>query len=109
MRREVLQRFLTNTDETGRFLVKSSVTGITYFVEPLYQGKTAVWGDLNPATKQLEGDYGSKNTGAVKERDSLLKEENGFANIGYFKGSPFGEIDRRDKEHELRIKEIGMN
>lgn len=51
MRQEVLQRFLTNTDETGRFIVKSSVTGITYFVEPLYKGKTAVWGDLNPATK----------------------------------------------------------
>lgn len=35
MRREVLQRFLANTDKTGRFIVKSSVTGITYFVEPL--------------------------------------------------------------------------
>lgn len=109
MRREVLQRFLTNTDETGRFIVKSSVTGITYFIEPLYTGKTATWGDLNPATKQLEGNYGSKSTGAVKERESLLKEENGFVNVGYFKGSPFGEIDRRDKEHELRIKQNQIN
>lgn len=106
MRREVLQRFLTNTDETGRFIVKSSVTGITYYVEPLYTGKTPKWGDVNPATKQIEGDYGSKKTGAVLERESLLKEENGFENVGYFKGSPFGEIDRRDKEHaeKMRVK-----
>lgn len=105
MRREVLQRFLTNTDETGRFVVKSSVTGITYFVEPLYRGKTPTWGDVNPATKQIEGNYGSKFTGAVMEKESLLKKENGFENIGYFKGSPFGEIDRRDKEHELKMKQ----
>lgn len=103
MRREVLQRFLTNTDETGRFIVKSSVTGITYYVEPLYRGKPLQWGDIDPATKQLTGNYGSKNTGAVMEKESLLTKENGFENVGYFKGSPFGEIDRRDKEHAEKM------
>ena len=105
MRQDVLKRFLTNTDETGRFIVKSAVTGITYFVEPLYEGKTPTWGDVNPATKKIEGDYGSKNTGAVLNRDSLLKEENRFVNIDYHKGSPLGEIDYRDKQHELKMKQ----
>lgn len=39
MRPDILKRFLTNTDETGRFLMKSRITGIIYFVEPLYNGK----------------------------------------------------------------------
>ncbi|NUY82666.1 hypothetical protein HUK80_17305 [Flavobacterium sp. MAH-1] len=104
MRQEILRRFLTNTDETGRFLMKSRKTGIVYFVEPIYNGKTPVWGDLNPATKQLEGNYGSKYTGAVTKKESIITEENGFENIGFFKGSPFGEIDRRDREHEARLK-----
>lgn len=29
------KRFLTNTDETGRFIVKSLVTGKKYYVEPI--------------------------------------------------------------------------
>lgn len=100
MKREMISRFLTNTDETGRFLMKSSVTGITYFVEPLYKGKPSTWGDIDPATKKLTGQYGSKYTGAVLARESLITSENGFVNIGYFKGSPFGEIERRDKLYE---------
>lgn len=103
MRPEILKRFLTNTDETGRFVMKSRITGITYFVEPIYNGKTPKWGDLNPATGEVEGNYGSKYTGAVTERESLIMEENGFENIGYFKGSPFGAIDQRDKEHQKRM------
>lgn len=103
MRPEILKRFLTNTDETGRFVMKSRITGITYFVEPIYNGKTPKWGDLNPATSEIEGNYGSKYTRAVTERESLITEENGFENIGYFKGSPFGAIDQRDKEHQKRM------
>ncbi|WP_273238303.1 hypothetical protein [Flavobacterium lindanitolerans] len=44
MRQDILKRFLTNTDETGRFLMKSRITGIIYFVEPIYNGKTPEWG-----------------------------------------------------------------
>lgn len=40
MKPDILKRFLTNTDETGRFVMKSRITGITYFVEPIYNGKT---------------------------------------------------------------------
>ncbi len=103
MRQDIVKRFLTNTDETGRFLMKSRLTGITYFVEPIYNGKTPTWGDLNPTTGQIEGNYGSKYTGAVTKKESLITEENGFQNIGFFKGSPFGAIEVRDKEHQRRL------
>ncbi|MEZ0004791.1 hypothetical protein ABH942_000134 [Flavobacterium sp. 28YEA47A] len=103
MRKDILKRFLTNTDETGRFLMKSRLTGIIYFVEPIYNGKTPEWGDLDPATKKLTGNYGSKYTGAVTKKESLITEENGFVNIGYFKGSPFGAIEQRDREHQKRL------
>ncbi|WP_422106843.1 hypothetical protein [Winogradskyella sp.] len=100
-RQELLKRFLTNTDKTGRFIVSSKITGITYFVEPIDHGKpNTLWGDYDPATQKFTGDYGNKSIGAVKEKDSLITEENGFINILTFKGSPLGEIDRRDKMYE---------
>ena len=100
-RQELLKRFLMNTDRTGRFIVSSKITGITYFVEPIDHGKpNKLWGDLDPATNKLTGNYGNKVIGAVKPKDSLITEENGFINILTFKGSPLGEIDRRDKLYE---------
>lgn len=41
---DVKKRFLTNTDETGRFIVKSLTTGKTYYVEPIGNGHPADWG-----------------------------------------------------------------
>jgi len=73
-------KFLTNTDETGRFIVRSTRTGRTYYVEPI-MGHRVKWGDVDPATKKLTGDYGNKYTGAINEKDSLITEENGFENI----------------------------
>ncbi|MBV7268805.1 hypothetical protein [Winogradskyella luteola] len=102
-RQELLKRFLTGTDRTGRFIVSSKITGITYFVEPIDHGKsTKLWGDVDPATQKLTGDYGNKSIGAVKEKDSLINEDNGFINILTFKGSPLGEIDSRDKMYESK-------
>jgi len=40
-----------------------------------------VWGDINPATGKIEGDYGSKNRGSIHERDSKITEEKGYTNI----------------------------
>lgn len=39
----IKQRFLTNTDETGRFIVKSLVTGKSYYVEPIGNKRAADW------------------------------------------------------------------
>lgn len=72
------KRFLTNTDETGRFIVKSLTTGKKYYIEPIGNGHPADWGDINPATKKVEGDYGQKYTGCVSEKESLITPENGF-------------------------------
>lgn len=104
MRKEILNRFLQKTENTGRFIVTSKVTGVTYFVEPIYKGKPdKLWGDGDPATKKLTGDYGNVRKGAIKESESLITQENGFVNINLFKGSPLAEIDRRDKVYEKRL------
>lgn len=96
------KRFLTNTDETGRFIVKSLVTGRTYYVEPIGNGRPADWGDINPATKEVEGDYGSKYTGCVSEKDSLITKENGFKIIETLEAgvSPLSVIYQRDSQYE---------
>lgn len=95
---DITKRFLTNTDETGRFIVKSLVTGKTYYVEPIGNGRPADWGDINPATKEVEGDYGSKYTGCINEKDSLITEENGFHLIETLEPgvSPLSVIYQRD-------------
>lgn len=101
MKENILKRFLRKTEDSGRFIVTSKVTGITYFVEPIDHGKpNALWGDVDPVTKKLTGNYGNQRRGAVEEKDSLITPENGFIKISTFKGSPLGEIDRRDRLYE---------
>lgn len=97
---DIRKRFLTNTDDTGRFIVKSLKTGKTYYIEPIDDGDRTEWGDINPATKKVEGDYGSKHKGAIKESESLITKENGFDNIvtlghGY---SPLEYIEQLEKD-----------
>ena len=74
---DAIKNFLVNSDDTGRFIVTSLKTGKKYYVEPIDNGNRTEWGDLNPCTKKLEGDY----KGSVKESESLITEENGFTNI----------------------------
>jgi hypothetical protein len=81
MKQELRQQFLTNTDETGRFIVTSQRTGKTYAVEPLIGAHTPEWGDVDPATKKMTGKYGAKYSGGVKPEDSLITPENGFINV----------------------------
>jgi hypothetical protein len=92
------KRFLTNTDETGRFIVKSIKTGKTYFVEPIdNRPDHQIWGDIDPASKTLQGTYGSKYRGSVKDNESMISNLNGFDNIQLISGSPFAEIQRREQ------------
>lgn len=97
------KRFLENTDETGRFIYTSLVTGKQYYVEPIGTGRSADWGDKDPVTKKMTGSYGDKYTGCVSEKQSLITEENGFTKIETLeKGtSPLSAIEARDKEYEL--------
>ena len=95
--------FLINSEDTGRFVVKSLKTGKCYFVEPIDNGERLDWGDINPATKKIEGDYGAKHKGAVTEKESFITQENGFENIttippGY---SPLEYIENLEKQNKL--------
>ena len=101
------KKFLTDTDQTGRFIVKSLKTGKTYFVEPINQGVRVNWGDLDPATKKMTGNYGDKYKGSIKPEESLITEENGFNKIHTLEPgeSPLSYIDMIDDEYFKRMNE----
>lgn len=104
--KEFRKRFLTDTDSSGRFIVKSIKTGRTYYVEPIDDGNRSEWGDLNPATKKIEGDYGSRYKGSVKRSESLISTENGFDKVTELKPgeSPTDYISRIDEEFYEAMK-----
>ena len=78
MNKNFNKQFLTNTDETGRCIVKDLKTGKNYYIETISNYTERTWGDVDPVTKKITGEYGSKYNGAVSEKDSLITEENGF-------------------------------
>ena len=95
-----------NTDETGRFVVKSLKTGKTYFVEPIDGNEKTSWGDFDPATKKFQGTYGLKYKGSVRSEESMITEENGFDkihNLGPGE-SPLEYINRIDDEYLNQMK-----
>lgn len=100
-----VNRFLKDRDKTGRFIVKSIVTGKTYFVEPIGNPRAEDWGDLDPATKKMTGSYGEKYEGCVTEDESLITESNGFDKIEILGVgvSPMSAIEARDKEYERQM------
>ena len=72
-------RFLTNTDDTGRFIVYSQRTGRSYFVEPIEGAHTPKWGSVDPATGELMHKKGDgKYKGGIRADESLITVENGF-------------------------------
>lgn len=85
MKPEIRTQFLTNTDDTGRFIVSSKRTGKTYACEPIdNRSKTdwTEWGSIDPATGKMMNKPGfRKYHGAIDEQDSLILPENGFKNI----------------------------
>lgn len=99
--RKLTKRFLTNRDETGRFIVKSTKTGRTYFVEPLDDGERTEWGDYNPITKGFETSNYGKYKGSVSPHESMITEGNGFENIRTLAPgeSPLDYINRIDDEY----------
>lgn len=100
------KRFLTNTDETGRFLVSSLRTGAKYYVEPIINGHTPEWGSIDPASGNLMHKKGDgKYTGGIKEKESLITKENGFEKIHMLDvgTSPHAYIEMLDAEKPDRI------
>jgi len=101
MDKDFEKRFLINSDETGRFIVKSQKTGKTYFVEALDDKEKIVWGDYNPTTKTFETSNYGKYKGSIKPEESMITKENGFDKI-HMLGigeSPLDYIDKIDEEY----------
>lgn len=101
---DINKRFLENRDETGRFIYKSLITGKTYYIEPISNGRPADWGSYNPATGNIEHKKGyDKHTGSIKPEDSLITENNGFKLIEILEEgeSPLSVIEKRDKEYQV--------
>ncbi len=93
---DVKKKFLINRDETGKEIVFYPETGKKYFVEYIEPRNMAnvSWGDVNPATKKVEGSYGDKYKGAIKAEESVITKENGFNEIVEgASGSPYNTID----------------
>jgi hypothetical protein len=63
-----------------------------------------IGGDINPATKKVEGDYGEKYKGSVSEKESMITPENGFVLIETLEPgvSPLSVIEERDMNKWLR-------
>lgn len=104
MKDGVMQKFLTRTDDTGRFLVTSHRTGKTYAVEPV--GNPHVeWGSIDPSAgpngKLMHKKGDGKYRGSVDAEDSLITEENGFRNIVTLDPgiSPHAYIDMLDAQY----------
>jgi hypothetical protein len=97
-KRQIISNFLTNSSETGRHIVFSIRTKKTYFVEPIGNGRSD-WGDVDPVSKKITGSYGDKYTGSVTEKESIIKEENGFKNITMVEGSPYWVIEQMDAKY----------
>ena len=77
---EFKQKFFKDTDHTGRHICISFRTGKRYYIEAI-EGKKVKWGDHNPATGKLEGNYGEKYRGAVSKNESIVTVENGFDKV----------------------------
>lgn len=93
------KKFFSGRDDTGRYVVVSNRTGVMYLVEPIDSDPHRQrWGDLNPATGQVEGSYGEKYRGSIHPEDSLITEENGVRNIVSLRPgeSPESYIERAD-------------
>ena len=95
------KRFLFNRDETGRFIVKSTKTGKSYFVEVIDGDERTNWGDVDPATKKMAGSYGDKYKGSIRKEESMITKENGFDKIHTLGvgESPLDYINRIDDEY----------
>ena len=106
MNKDFKKRFLMNTDETGRFIVKSMKTGKTYFVEAIDGDEKTFWGDYDPASKKFQGAYGLKYKGSIRPEESMITEDNGFEKIHTLGvgESPLDYINRIDDEYFNKMK-----
>ena len=108
-----LSEFLVDSEDTGRFKVTSSRTGKTYLVETIDgRNRPPVWGDVNPASGQVEGTYGSKHKGSIAECDSIIDKNDELFTAVYNLGvgiSPLYFIEKLDSVHPDKISNNEKN
>jgi hypothetical protein len=105
MKEDVRKNFLVDRDETGREVVFFPETGKKYYVEYIApRSWRSTWGDIDPASKSLQGSYGKKYAGAILAEESVITKDNGFDEIVEGEGSPYDNINRM---HEKWKKENG--
>ena len=94
--------------DSGRFTVITK-SGRKFVVEPI-NGSRADWGNLNPATGKIEQVH-SKSNGSINEKDSIIRNDNGFKNIVMLDGgvSPLGYISMLDESGIDKIEMDGVN
>lgn len=86
--------------DTGRFFVKTK-SGRVFCVEPIDETPDRIlWGDYDPASKKMTGNYGSKHRGSIKNEESIITEKNGFVNITMLPPgeNPLNYIDKVDEK-----------
>lgn len=95
-----MDKFLDNSEHTGRHIVVGK-SGKKYYIEPIGNTHTS-FGDINPATKKVEGSYGEKFRGSIDSEESLLTEDNGFKSpVSLPAGvSPYAYIEMLEKMAE---------
>jgi hypothetical protein len=106
--KQKINEILSNLDSsnTGRYMIITK-SGRKFLVEPIGYRKTA-FGDINPATKKVEGDYGQKYRGSIDSSESVITKENGFKNIITLNPgeSPQSYIDMLEKEGIESIEKL---
>jgi hypothetical protein len=93
--------FLKDSTQTGRFTVKSTRTGRTYYIEP--QGDPHIeWGSVDQSSGKMNVKKGWKrNMGSTEKDESLITEDNGFKNITTLRAgmSPLAYIESIDSQY----------
>jgi hypothetical protein len=98
---ELHEKFLTRTEDSGRFIVTSHRTGKTYYVEPIGDPRRE-WGSVYPGEKDLHHKKGDgKHRGSVTEKESIVSEANGFTKVTTLEAgtSPLAAIDFLDAQY----------
>ena len=83
--------------KTGTHFYTDLESGRKFKIEVIdnSQGKQSQWGDIDPATKTVQGSYGNKNIGSITEDESTITKENGYDEIYEIKGeSPYSFIEK---------------
>lgn len=108
MTKEFKEKFLEESDETGRHIYTSYRTGKVYCIEPIDKsGRPADWGSYNPSTGNIENKKGSgKFTGSITPEESLITEDNGFKNIQLLEAgeSPYSAIEKLDAKYPTIVR-----